>query len=133
MLPNWTFHHIGIAVPELEPTRLMYISAGYEATEQIYDSLQNVYICFLSKKGMPTIELLAPHDEQSPVVNIIKKNGVTPYHLCYEVDNIEEAITELKKQHYILVRRQEKAVAMGNRNVCFLYHKQIGLIEIVEK
>lgn len=133
MLSDWKFEHIGVAVPEIEATAKVYIEAGYTQTEPVYDPIQNVYICFLSKDGMPTVELLAPHDNTSPVQQTLDKMGVTPYHICYEVEDMESAITELRKQRYIVVRRPKPAIAFDNRKVCFLYNKQVGLIEIVER
>lgn len=133
MLKDWKFEHIGVAVPEIEATARVYVEAGYEQTEPVYDPIQNVYICFLRKEGMPTVELLAPHDSTSPVQQTLDKMGVTPYHTCYGVDDIEVAIAELRKQRYIIVRNPEPAIAFGNKRVCFLYNKNVGLIEIVER
>lgn len=133
MLKDWKFDHIGVAVPEIEPTAEVYKAAGYVQTEPVYDPIQNVHICFLRKEGMPTVELLAPHDSTSPVQQTLDKMGVTPYHTCYEVENLDAAIAELRKQRYIVVRKPEPAIAFNNRRVSFLYNKQVGLIEIVEK
>lgn len=133
MLKDWKFEHIGVAVPEIEPTAKLYVEAGYTQSESVYDPIQNVHISFLSKEGMPTIELLAPHDGTSPVQQTLDKMGVTPYHTCYEVENIEAAVAELRKQRYIVVKKPEPAIAFGGRRVCFLYNKVVGLIEIVER
>lgn len=133
MLANWKFDHIGVAVPDINSTAKVYVEAGYTQTEPVYDPIQNVHICFLSKDGMPTVELLAPHDSTSPVQQTLDKMGVTPYHTCYEVENIDTAVAELRKQRYIVVKKPEPAIAFGGRRVCFLYNKVVGLIEIVEK
>ena len=81
---------------------------------------------------MPTVELLAPQDEHSPVNRILEKNGVIPYHTCYIVDNVEDAVKELRKMKYVMVSKPEEAVAINNCRVCFLFNKNIGLIELVE-
>ena len=133
MLKDWTFEHIGVAVHEIEATARVYVEAGYNQTEPVYDPIQNVHICFLSKEGMPTVELLAPHDSTSPVQQTLDKMGVTPYHTCYAVADMEAAIAELRKQRYIVVKKPEPAIAFEGRRVCFLYNKNVGLIEIVEK
>ena len=133
MLNNWKFNHIGMAVPEIEGTAAVYRAAGYRQTDPVYDPIQNVHICFLSKEGMPTVELLAPHDRTSPVQQTLDKMGVTPYHTCYEVDNMEVAVEKLRNMKYIVVRKPEPAIAFKDRRVCFLYNKQVGLIEIVEQ
>ncbi len=133
MLTNWLFNHIGIAVHDIESTAQLYRAAGYAQTEVVFDPIQNVYICFLSKEGMPTVELLAPHDTTSPVQQTLDKMGVTPYHMCYMVEDLEESIAKLRKQRYIVVRKPEPAIAFDNKRVCFLYNKQVGLIELVEQ
>jgi len=132
MLAEFRFHHIGIAVKNISETAALYINAGYENTETVFDPVQNVHICFLSKSGMPTLELLAPNDEKSPVYTTLQKNGVTPYHFCYEVDDIEETVCKLRKMRYVVISKPIPAVAMGGRRVCFLFNKKIGLIELVE-
>lgn len=132
MLEYFRFHHIGIAVRDIDATASIYTNAGYVRSETIHDPIQNVYICWLTKEGMPTIELLAPVDESSPVNKTIEKNGVTPYHNCYIVDDLEQAVKELRKQKYVIVSKPEEAVAINHFRVCFLYHKNIGLIELVE-
>lgn len=133
MLPDFRFHHIGIAVFDIEATAKYYVEAGYEKTETIVDPIQNVRICFLSKREMPMLELLAPVDDKSPVVRILEKVGVTPYHSCYSVQDIEDAIVRLKKKHFVLLGRPVQACAMDNKKVCFLFNKEVGLIELLEE
>lgn len=133
MLSYFKFHHIGVATKSIEQTAAIYTNAGYTITEPVVDTIQDIRICFLSKDGMPTVELLEPVDEKSPVNDILKKNGTTPYHCCYAVENIDQAIKDLKAQHYVPVSKSVPAVAFGNERVCFLYHKYVGLIELVEQ
>lgn len=133
MLPYFEFHHIGIAVFDIEETAKIYVAAGFEKSQTIYDPIQNVFICFLNKKGMPQLELLAPKDSTSPVSKTLEKNGVTPYHNCYEVPNIENAVADLRKMRFVAVSKPEPACAIDNRRVCFLFNKNVGLIELVEK
>lgn len=133
MLPGFVFNHIGIAVYDIDSSACYYIDAGYKKSESIYDPVQNVWICFLFKEGMPKIELLAPLDNTSPVSNILEKNGVSPYHICYEVNDLESAISDLRRLKYLLVKRPENACAINNRRVCFMFNKHVGLIELLEK
>ncbi|MCA4454495.1 VOC family protein [Bacteroides xylanisolvens] len=132
MLESFMFHHIGIAVKSIDDTAAIYVAGGYTCSEAIFDPIQNVNICWLTKEGMPTVELLAPQDEHSPVNRILEKNGVIPYHTCYIVDNVEDAVKELRKMKYVMVSKPEEAVAINNCRVCFLFNKNIGLIELVE-
>ncbi len=129
-----TFHHIGIACRDIERTAKFYTAMGYTASPVASDALQHVNICFLDKDGAPRVELLAPLDDQSPVLRTLDTVGVTPYHMCYEVDDIETAIAQLRADHRLmLVSGPVPACAMAGKRVAFLFQKHTGLIELVEK
>lgn len=132
MLDSFRFHHIGVAVKDIEKTAAFYVQSGYKQSSIVFDAIQNVNICWLTKKNMPIVELLAPVGVSSPVCKILEKNGVTPYHTCYIVENIETAVAELQKMKYIVVVKPVEAPAITNCKVCFLFNKNIGLIELVE-
>lgn len=132
MLADFKFHHIGIAVKDIKATSAIYENARYKASATIYDPIQNVNICWLTKDDCPIIELLAPVDEASPVNKILEKNGISPYHTCYIVENIETAISKLRKQKYVMVSKPAEAVAFKGSKVAFLFNKNVGLIELVE-
>ena len=78
------------------------------------------------------VELLEPVDETSPVNKTLEKNGVTPYHTYYIVDNLEEATAELREMRYVQVRKPADAVAIGNCRVAFYCNKNVGVIKLVE-
>ncbi len=132
MLHYFSFNHIGIACRDIDKTASVYVNAGYERTQTIIDPLQNVKVCVLKKESMPTIELLAPVDENSPICKTLEKSGVAPYHICYNVPCLEQAIRDLRLMRYLPVSKP-KMSNVFNTLVCFLYNKDIGLIEILEK
>jgi len=78
------------------------------------------------------IELISPMNKNSPVQGIINKNGSAPYHICYCTTNILLKIKELRKNKYMLIESPKPAIAFSNRLVAFLYHKDIGIIELLE-
>ena len=128
------FHHIGVATNNIALTAQQYSIFGYEIfSETIFDPIQNVYIAFMEKEGSPRVELVAPVNKNSPILNIIKKNGTSPYHFCYEVEDISKEVERLKKQKFILISKIVPAVAFDNRLVCFLYNNEAGLIELLNK
>lgn len=133
MLENFKFHHIGVATNDIDATASVYEQGGYKRSTSIFDPIQNVNICWLTQKGAPTVELLAPVDEKSPVNKTLEKNGVTPYHTCWIVPNIEEAAQQLRKQRYVMVSKPAEAVAFCGSRVAFFFNKAVGLIELVEK
>jgi len=127
------FHHVGIAVNSIEETAKWYISIGYSITKIIEDTFQNVHIAFLKKDNSPLLELVQPIDKTSPVCNILKKVGVSAYHFCYETNNLQETINDLEKRDFKVLVEPVKAIAFNNRKISFLYHIDIGLIELLEK
>lgn len=128
------FHHIGIATNNIDESVKKYNAFGYiKSTEIYHDEIQNVYITFMEKPNAPRIELVAPVDLNSPVLNILKKNGTSPYHTCYEVSDIVDEVEKLKKIKFVLVSKIVPAIAFENRLVCFLYSKDAGLIELLNK
>ncbi len=84
------------------------------------------------KSNKLLIELISPNNKYSPVQNIIKRNGNTPYHLCFCTENIALKIKELRKNKYTLIESPNPAIAFNNRLVAFLYNKDIGIIELLE-
>lgn len=133
MLESMKFHHIGVAVNDIEATASVYEQGGYHRSARIFDPVQNVNICWLTREGYPTVELLAPVDETSPVCKTLEKNGVTPYHTCYIVPSIDDAAIKLRKQRYVMVSKPAEAVAFKGSRVAFFFNKNIGLIELVEE
>lgn len=133
MLDSFKFHHIGVAVKDIDATATVYEQGGFKRSASIFDPIQNVNICWLTKEGMPTVELLEPVDEKSPVNKTLEKNGVTPYHTCWIVPNIEEVAMQLRKQRYVMVSKPAVAVAFCGSRVAFFFNKAVGLIELVEE
>ena len=132
MLDSFRFHHIGIAVKSIEKTAQVYENGGFERSRTILDKNQHVNICWLRKEGMPTMELIEPEDEKSPISQVLGKNKSMLYHTCYVVDNIIVAIEELREQNYVQVSHPVEAAAMNGSRACFMFNKNIGLIELVE-
>ena len=62
------------------------------------------------------------------VEKLIKKN-ITYYHMCYEVDNLQEAMASFKKS--IVISGPTKAILFDNRKVVFLL-TPIGIVELLE-
>jgi methylmalonyl-CoA/ethylmalonyl-CoA epimerase len=133
MLADAIFHHAGIASESIAKTSELYVGTGYRMTEMIHDPRQNVKISFLEKEGSPLLELVEPVDETSPVRNILDKIGVSAYHFCYEVENLDNSIAQLRQKKFMLLVKPVEAVAFDGRRICFLYHKDAGLIELLEK
>lgn len=126
-------HHIGYLVKNIEKATSEFIKLGYETCgDVVYDDIRCIDILFLEKDGYK-IELVKPIGEKSVVHSLIKKVGVGPYHICYEVDDIEKAGQELRENGYVSLDESNPAVAIDGRCVAFFYNRYLGMIELVEK
>ena len=133
MLEQLKVHHIGYLVRNIEKAKKVFLGFEYEVvSECVHDSFRGIDIIFLEKDGY-MIELVSPTDDTSDVASLKKKIGNSPYHICYEVNDLPKMIDMLQKERFVLVHEPHNAVAISNRRVAFLMHGQIGLIELVEK
>jgi methylmalonyl-CoA/ethylmalonyl-CoA epimerase len=128
-----SINHIGYAVCDINKTAQLYLNAGWSLSTIYEEEVQRTKIAFLTKEGFPTIELVAPlhEDEPSPVDNFLSKIGTTTYHVCYDVDDIEEAVEDLFDEGFKPLFMPVESVAMDNHQICYLYHVDVGLIELV--
>ena len=126
--------HIGYAVSDIEKTARHYVEAGWLLSE-VYDEVsQNARIAFLTKDGFPKIELVAPGLQgKDPVSEIVKRSGVSPYHLCYVVNDMEQAMESLYEEGFMPLFMPVESVAMHGRRICYLCSLEVGTIEIVEQ
>jgi methylmalonyl-CoA/ethylmalonyl-CoA epimerase len=100
----------------------------------VKDSNQKVSVVLLSTCGRETIsvELIAPLTKDSPVCNVLKK-GFRLYHLCFEVEDIEKAISNARKHGAIVVSKPSQAELFGGRKIAFVYTRDKYLVEFLEK
>ncbi|MDE6025349.1 MAG: VOC family protein [Lachnospiraceae bacterium] len=125
-------HHIGIATKDIEKTAMLLCDFGYIAHATEFDKEQNVYVKFMEQPNAPCIELIMRGKDNSPVDKIIERNGTCVYHLCYEVEDIDTSVQELRVKGYFPTGRKTKSVIDG-RDVIFLFHADNCLIELLER
>ena len=125
--------HIGYAVRDIKKTAALYVAAGWVLSEIYNEEVQHTKIAFLTKPGMTTIELVSPIDGPSPVDSILQKSGVAPYHICYGVEDVMQAVEDLYEEGFRPLFMPVPSVAMNNRQICYLMHMDVGVIELVSK
>lgn len=127
-------NHIGYAVRDIKKTAQFYLDAGWQLSEIYEEEIQHAKIAFLTKDGFPKIELVAPlkESEQSPVDTYLQKIGCCTYHVCYDVDDIEQAVEDLyDEEGFMPMFEPVESVAMDGHQICYLYNLHVGLIELV--
>jgi methylmalonyl-CoA/ethylmalonyl-CoA epimerase len=119
------FHHIGIATKNIDKT-LDWVKNQFlvlNVSKKVYDKNQDAYLQMIETEDI-NIELVSGNI----VEKFIKKN-ITYYHICYEVESLEDAIRSFKKS--IVVSKPTEAILFDNRRVAFLL-TPIGIVELLE-
>jgi methylmalonyl-CoA/ethylmalonyl-CoA epimerase len=125
-------HHIGYAVKEISSAVRVFETIGFSVEgPAIVDETRKVIIRFM-RNDTTLIELVAPSGDDSPVSAHLKKNGPSPYHICYETPSLENEITLLRENGFIVFENCSEAVAIEGRRVAFLHNASIGIVELVQ-
>ncbi len=128
-------HHIGVLVKDLPGAVRDYTRRyGYEVRSPVlHDPTQTVYAQFLALPGDAVfLELVAPDRPDSKVGAALEKGGGW-HHVCYAVEDIEAACTDLRRQGMFLIQLPVAAVAFPGRRVAWLMGRDRALTELVER
>ena len=117
---------------EIDRWRLTLSAIGVSATYE--DEIQRARVAFLDlpPAGLTKVELVEPLGHDSPVAGFLEKGGGL-HHLCFEVDDIERQIAEMKAQKAMLIRRPQPAVAFGGRRIGWMLTREKLLVEYLER
>lgn len=126
--------HIAIAVKSIEERLKIWthvLNLKLEFIKDVPD--QKVKVAVLDINGLH-IELLEPLEETSTISKFIEKKGEGLHHLCFEVENIESMLLNMKKQGIKLIDEVPKIGASGKK-IAFIHPKDMGgvLIELSQK
>lgn len=122
-------HHIGVACQDIEEA-IEAFSKFHNIiwkTDIVTDHLQNAKVCLIKTDIGLDFEFIS--GEQ--VARIVKK-GISYYHVCYEVENLESKIEEYISKGAVLISEPKPAILFNNKRVSFLY-LSYGLVELVEQ
>ena len=126
--------HIGIAVKDLEKSNKLFkalLGSEPYKTEEVEE--ENVLVSFF-KTGDSKIELLQAIGEKSAISRFIEKKGEGIHHLAFAVEDIRQAMSEMKKSGFELLSDEPKTGA-DNKLICFLHPRSTNgvLIELCQE
>tara|TARA_B100001250_G_scaffold132937_1_gene113627 strand:- start:112 stop:519 length:408 start_codon:yes stop_codon:yes gene_type:complete len=126
--------HIGIAVEDTEnrsPFWEHVLGINRTTTEIVeHEGVKtDIY-----NTGKGKVELLKSISDDSTIEKFLNKKGEGIHHVCFEVDNIEQAIIELKEKDISIVSENPSIGAEGYK-IVFIHPKSTGgvLVELAEK
>ena len=126
--------HLGIAVSSIEEKKNFWtdvLGLSLEGTETIDE--QKVTTAFLPV-GESEVELLESTSPDGPVAKFIEKRGQGFQHVAFRVENIEDALAELKDKGIALIDEKPR-IGAGGAKIAFLHPKATGgvLVELCER
>ena len=127
-------HHVGFLTKDIKSAIKGFrdMSAGLVTVEKptTWDEIRKIYIAFIFM-GDYRIEIIEP-DRESVYYPLLKKFKNSPYHFCFEVEDLEEEITRLQDGGYHVIENPLEAPCIENRRVAFLMGSHTGMIELLE-
>ena len=126
--------HVGIATNDLSKAKNFWnlvLGIKNTSTEDIEN--QGV-ITDIYDTGNGKIELLLSKYPKSAIAKFIKKRGAGIHHICLNVENIDEAIDELKNNNVETIGDNYTIGAEGYK-VVFIHPRSTGgvLVELAER
>ena len=123
--------HLGIVVKSLDAALDLFTEALPLDLVHTED-YQGMKIGFISV-GDSSIELLQDVSGSSSIKKFLDNNGEGIHHIAFEVDDIEQAVTELKEKGVKLIDEKPRAGAHG-MSVAFMHPKATHgvLMELVQ-
>lgn len=126
--------HLGIAVNSIDQGRGFWsdiLGLHYEGSETVAE--QKVTTAFFPV-GESEVELLESVTPDGPVAKFIEKKGEGIQHIAFRVENIDEALAELKQKGVKLIDEQPR-IGAGGAKIAFLHPKATGgvLVELCQR
>ena len=127
-------NHVGVATPSIEQSVALYRETmGATTVHDPFDlPAQGVRVCFVDAPNCQ-VELIEPLGADSPIVKFLEKNPQGgQHHLCFEVEDIEEARAFYDAKG-VRILGPTRIGAHGTP-IFFLHPKDMGgvLLEIME-
>ena len=126
--------HIGIAVKSLEVSNVLFEKLfgqpPYKEEEVVSEGVKTSFFM----NGPNKIELLEATNPDSPIAKFLEKKGEGIHHIAFDVENILDEITRLKKEGFVVLNEIPKKGA-DNKLVVFLHPKGTNgvLVELCQE
>lgn len=126
--------HLGVAVNSIDEGSSFWseiLGLPFEGSETVDE--QKVTTAFFPV-GESEVELLESTSPDGPVAKFIEKRGTGFQHIAFRVENIEEALQELKDKNVTLIDQMPRKGA-GGAKIAFIHPKATGgiLVELCER
>ena len=125
-------NHVAIVVPEIDGALNFWRDGlGLELHHVEDVPSQKSQVAFIPV-GDSEVELVRPTTEDSGVAKFLADRGPGMHHLCFEVDDIDGMLADLKAKGFRLIN--ETALQLEGRKVAFVHPKSASgvLVELYQ-
>ena len=125
--------HIAIVVEDIETTLGFWRDALGLRLAQVEDvPEQKSEVAFLPV-GQSEVELVRPTTDDSGVAKYLQKRGPGMHHICFEVDDIEGALKQLKARGVRLIN-ETPVPGAGGKQIAFIHPESTSgvLVELYQ-
>jgi methylmalonyl-CoA/ethylmalonyl-CoA epimerase len=125
-------NHVAIGVDDIDAALAFWRDGLGLAVSHIEDvPSQKALVAFLPT-GDSEVELVQPSSSDTGLAKFLSEKGPGMHHLCFEVENLDEFLVELKAKNIRLIN--ETAQVLPGRKMAFIHPKASNgvLVELYE-
>lgn len=125
-------NHVAIAVNDLDDSLVFWRDVLGLNLQHIEDVPEQKSKVAFFPVGDSEVELVCPTEPDTGLAKFLESKGPGMHHLCFEVENIDAALTEMAAKGVKLINPQ--ALVLPGRKMAFIHPKSTGgvLVELYE-
>lgn len=125
-------NHVAIAVPDIDSSLTFWRDAMGLKVDHVEEVPSQKSTVVFIPVGESEIELVKPTSGDTGVAKFIAEKGGGLHHLCFEVDDIDAMLADLKEKGVRLIN--ETALDLPGRRMAFVHPKSTGgvLVELYQ-
>jgi methylmalonyl-CoA/ethylmalonyl-CoA epimerase len=112
--------HIAIVVEDIELALNFWRDALGLELQHVEDVPNQESIVAFLPIGASEVELVKPTSEDSGISRYLKKRGPGIHHICFEVDDIDTTLAQLKRKGIHLIN-EHPIIGTGGKKISFIH------------
>ncbi len=125
--------HIAIVVEDIEAALGFWRDTLGLELDHIEDVAEQKSIVAFLPTGGSEVELVKPTTDDSGVARYLQKRGPGMHHICFEVEDIEAALAQMKEKGVRLIN-ETPLIGSGGKKIAFVHPESTHgvLVELYE-
>lgn len=125
--------HIAIVVEDIDAALAFWVEALGLELDHVEDIPEQKSIVAFLPTGGSEVELVKPTTDDSGVARYLQKRGPGMHHICFEVDDIEATLAQLKEKGVRLIN-EAPITSVDGKKLAFIHPESTHgvLVELYE-